>query len=115
MRKIQYLILLIILFSCKKEDNIIFNQTTFTGTPKLIVQTEDLNIITCVGHGSLWNFNLIKSDTIGNKIWQKTIKDEDDIIRCIDVLESKNTIAAVSNSIYENPQEITFYFEILKD
>jgi hypothetical protein len=80
MRKIQNLILIIIiLFSCKKEENINTSQNIFTGSPDLIIQTEDLNIVTCLGQGSIWNFNILKTDTSGNKIWEKQYSYNDDL------------------------------------
>ncbi len=79
MRTIHYLLLLLIVFSCKKEENIDSSQNVFSGSPDLITQTEDLNIVTCVGHGSLWNFSILKTDTIGNKIWEKQFSYDDEL------------------------------------
>lgn len=79
MRTIQYLIFVVILFSCNKEENSDTSQNVFSGSLELISQTGDLNIVTCVLHGSLWNFNIIKTDTLGNKIWEKQYSFDDEL------------------------------------
>ena len=58
---------------------------------------------------------LLKTLFDGTEVWQKTINDEVDVIRCIDLLEDENIISAISNSTYEDPGEIRFYLEMIYD
>ena len=68
-----------------------------------------------IGEPKITKNFILKTAFSGDEIWQKTIEDDEDIIRCIDILEGESIISGVSNNTYKKSSELTFYLEIIKD
>lgn len=71
MKTFLYLLIIFVLFSCTRDDDSTDDPTSMIGNPEFIVQTDDLNVITCVDIGELYEFKVLKTNATGAIIWEK--------------------------------------------